>query len=184
MLRRALSAFICIQVAFSASAYAQDRGALQAASLFQQSCIRFTGRTDLLREWIRTHGLSSVPSEQAKVFAGGHPSLVFGASTPDGKMALVSENNGACRVVVEQGAASGVEQALTSILARSGVTVSEVLDRPKPSPEATQRLYRATIGLRHWVLSVTSHDHTDAPGMQPEIILLATVDDGRPLSAH
>jgi hypothetical protein len=71
-------------------ARAQDRGALQAAALFELSCVRFAGHPDLLRGWIAAHHLPQISQAQAPVFSAGHP-------------ALGSKDGGACRVLVEHG---------------------------------------------------------------------------------
>jgi hypothetical protein len=177
MSRRLFVAIALPAIMLCASAHAQDRGANQAAALFQQSCVRFTGRSDLLRDWVKAHGLPQASPDLAAHFSGGRPALMFGAGTADGKMALVSEDDGSCRVVVEHEDAAGVENALVAILQNSGVTVSSMSDRAKPG--TTQRLYSAAIGSRRWLLSVTSHEHADAPATPPEIVLLATVADGQ-----
>jgi hypothetical protein len=175
---RLVACVLCAQALLCASALADDRGALQAAALFQQSCVRFAGHPDLLRGWIGTHALPRLPAEQSGTFSGGHPAQSFGAGTADGPMVLVSEDSGACRVVVEHQSPTGVEEAVVSILTKTGVSVSLVGRREKPEKVATQSLYKASIASRHWLLSVTSHAHGDAPGTLPEVILLATVDNG------
>jgi hypothetical protein len=80
----------------------------------------------------------------------------------------------ACRARV----AASVDNALTTILIENGLVVAVVAKRERQQPAATQILYRASIGARRWLLSVTSHEHRDAPGTLPEIILLATVPAG------
>jgi hypothetical protein len=53
-----------------------------------------------------------------------------------------------------------------------------VAKRERQQPAVTQILYRTSVGAQRWLLSVTLHEHRDAPGTLPEIILFATVPAG------
>ncbi len=73
-----------------------------------------------------------------------------------------------------------VQKTLIADLERDGLTVTPVLERAKPDGTSMQAMYRASLGSNHWMLSVTEHPHMDAPGLAPQISLIATIDEGTP----
>lgn len=153
-----------------------DPDAGQIVGLFEQSCMRFAGDPAGLRSWISTHHLPQVPAEQAALFLGPiGTGEVFGASTPSGKHALVSYDSGACQVIAMAGDAPTVWRTLLALLGKLGVSVSQILVRSKPDGSSTQQLFDATLGSRHWKISITSKPHSGAPKLAPTLFLLATV---------
>jgi hypothetical protein len=179
-----LSLLIWLLLSLSGRAFAQDHDSIQAAAIFQQTCILYTGHPAPIRRWAQAHGLTAMTPEKSKGFAQRNDAVAFGLSVGGSKMALVSVDDGACKLVIQAADLANVESALASILAQSEIRVLETYDHSKPLPPTQQRMYRAAIGPRRWLLSVTSHTHDDAPGMLPEITLLATPDDGKPLAGR
>ena len=91
-------------MAVAASARAEDPPAVnakQVAGLFMQSCIRFAGDKDGLRDWAKKTGLKELPPEAQDQFLYGLPGVVFDASNQDGKFVLVSEDGGSCSTIAE-----------------------------------------------------------------------------------
>lgn len=175
---------ICASVVLATTSHAQDleRGALQAVGLFQQACVRFTENPVELRSWIAAYRLPRVPAGQAEIFAAGRPAQVFGASTDDGKLAIISYDDGSCKVMAMSASGVSAERELISVMRRLGSTVTLVADRRRPDGSATQRVYRVSSGVRRWMLSVTIHVHHEAPDMLPQLSLLATGDPGEAVS--
>ena len=67
-------------MAFTASGRADDRAAdnaNQVAGLFMQSCIRFAGDKDGLRNWAMETGLKELPAAVQELFLSGVPGVVF-----------------------------------------------------------------------------------------------------------
>ena len=153
------------------AAQAPDRNTLQTVGLFRMACMRFVGRPNDLRAWIAERHL-----RRAVDLPMGLParSQTFGASTPDGKLALVSVDDGSCAVVAEHGALALLEGALTGALRQDGVTVVQGRSLEKPDGSSVQHLYRASYGTRHWVLSITSVAYPDRLAGNPEAVLLAS----------
>jgi len=175
----ALIAMVVIVMSTASVASAQagrpDANAGQTVGLFDQSCLRFAGDTAGLRNWIWAHNLPQVQEDQAAPFLGAiGTGEVFGASTPDGKLALVSYDSGACRVVALAADAPTAENMLLTILGKLGVSVSQILSRSKPDGSSKQDVFEATLGPRRWKISITSKPHSDAPNLAPELSLLAT----------
>ncbi len=163
---------------------APDPDTPQVVGLFQ-TCMRFTGDTVALRDWIASHHLPPVPEPQAASFLGAISSgQVFGASTASGKHSLVSYDSGACQVIALSGDLRSVQQMLLNKLSGEGVTVTPSLERSEPDGRSTQHMFRAEFGQKHWVLSITSKPHTDAPNLLPELHLMATIDKGTPVSTQ
>lgn len=174
------AAFVCVFVARHSMAAAEDQApdpdAPQVVGLFEY-CMQFAGNTVGLRNWAASRRLPQVPPGQAALFLGAIDSgVVFGASTSTGKHSLVSYDKGACQVVAMSGNVDAVQQLLLANLAREGVVVTPVADQARPDGSGIQKIYRATYEQKRWTLSITTHSHTDAPGLAPEIHLLATID--------
>jgi hypothetical protein len=172
-MRNLIAVLLCLCLA--PAAQAEDRGALQAAALFEQACVAYAGQTDALRIWVNARHLPVLAHDTAMIFSQGHPAISYVASTSDGQMVLVSQDDGACRVVVKTGNPPNIRQELTSLLKKNDVKLSTVSDKADAARGATQLLYRATLGQRRWLLSVTSEKHQDAPNLAPQITMLATV---------
>jgi hypothetical protein len=150
----------------------------QVVGLFQ-TCMRFTGNASALRDWIASHHLPPVPEPQATPFLGAVGSgQVFGASTASGKHSLVSYDSGTRQVIALSGNLGSVQQMLLTNLSREGVAVTPALERSKPDGGSTQHWFRAEFGQKHWMLSITSEPHADAPSLPPELHLTATIDKG------
>jgi hypothetical protein len=158
-----------------AQAGTPDPDSEQIIGLFEQSCLSFAGNPSGLRSWVLAHHLRQLPEEQAAHFLLGlGTGEVFGASTQSGKHVLVSYDLGPCQVIAMAGDAPTVERMLLALLGKLGASVSQVLVRSTPDGSSTQELFNATLGTRHWKISIISKSHSDAPNLPPELRLLAT----------
>jgi hypothetical protein len=150
------------------------RGVLQAVGLFEQSCVRFAGAPIKLRAWISAHRLPEAFGQQAVAMLGPRAGRAFGASTADGKMALLSLDSGACEVVVEFGDKPGIDRQLAEEFSRLGAVISNRFQRDSEVRGVSQTEMDVRMGQRVWTISTTSKPHTDMPSAPPEVDLLAT----------
>lgn len=170
---RHLCLLVCVcLLGFTVPAQAEDRSAAQFANLFLQSCVRFAGDAEKLRGWATANRLGPMRTDLAPGFNDGRPGAAFVADSPDGRFALVSDDLGSCRVVIEKASAAGVEAAVLAVLRANGVT--SILAGRQEQDGRAQALYRASLGARYWLLSINARPHPEAPGAPPTIILLAS----------
>jgi hypothetical protein len=165
-------AFAAIAVPVLAQTPPNDPATAQAVGLFVQSCIPFSGDKDGLRNWIAARHLPQLPAPQAAGFLGSSGGEVFAASNATGQYALISYGVGACKVVSEEGDMQAAENILSAYLAKNGFMQTPTLKRERPG--VAMQLYHVARDGREWLLSVMRHDHSDAPGMRPELDLMAT----------
>ena len=100
--------------------------------------------------------------------------MAYGASTVDGKLALLSLDDGTCQVIMPAGDLAEVGDAMTLILKRSGIEATLSTMRDDDAKGAHQLAFAAKGRGKAWDLSITSHAHQDAPSVQPEVTLTAT----------
>jgi hypothetical protein len=178
----ALGLSVVSAVPIAAQVSAPDSNAPQIAGLFEQSCMRFAGNTAGLRAWIASQDLPVVPGTGIRFFLSDRPGRAFNASNSLGKYVLASYDDGTCEVVAMTADFGAVQETLLNDLKSDGLTITPILRRTDTDGGANQQMYRATLRQVHWVLSITEHPHTDAPGLAPELTLIATIDDGTPAS--
>jgi hypothetical protein len=152
----------------------QDKTALQALALFQHTCLPYAGMAGDLRMLAASKQMVPVPAATAAAFLGGEPGMAFWANTPDVKMVLVSNDSGACRIIMDHGDKTNVEQALQDYFTSLGILPAEIDQKVSPDGKARQSLWLASFHERSWLISVTTHAHSEAPNGLPTLILLAT----------
>jgi hypothetical protein len=171
-----VAAFLLLPSAVTAPASAQlipNSQSAQAVGLFIQTCIPFSEDASGLRKWATDRQLSRLSGELATAFLGDvGKGQAFSASNSTGRYVLLSYDNGTCRVVAEQGDMQVAEGVLLAYLSTHGFAVTP--SRSEQRSGAAQKIYIVTARDRHWTLSVTQHDHSDAPSVQPQLDLLAT----------
>jgi hypothetical protein len=147
-------------VAVAASARAEDPpvvNAKQVAGLFMQSCVRFAGDKDGLRDWAKKNGLKELPPEVQDQFLYGLPGMVFDASNTDGKFVLVSEDGGSCSAIAEAASGSSVVADLEQDLNDAKISFKVTLEKnDAEEKELKHREYMATQGDRGWLLLVST----------------------------
>ena len=152
----------------------QDPTAVEAITLFQHSCLPFAGMPAALRDWVARKNFVAVPSTTATALLGGEPGQAWWASTPDVKMVLVSNDTGACRILMAHGDKANVDQALQDYFVSIGSPATKVYDKASPDGETHQTLLTAAFRDRTWLVSTTTHSKDDAPGEKPMLIILTT----------
>ena len=131
--------------------------AKQVAGLFMQSCVRFTGDRDGLREWAVQTGLKTLPQSVQDRFLSGLPGQVFDASNKDGKFVLVSEDGGPCSVIAEMASGTGVITALEQDLNEARISFRMTAEKSDPQEtDLRHREYQASKGERGWLLLVST----------------------------
>jgi hypothetical protein len=123
----------------------------ELVGLFIQGCMPFVGDAAALRAWATHTGLPAVPDPARGTFLHGAPGQVFDGSTSDGKLALVSSDDGLCSVVTDKAERQAVADALEAGFRQAGLTFRLVIERDD-SHVATihDREYLATRNGRAW----------------------------------
>jgi hypothetical protein len=125
--------------------------ARQLAGLFLQSCVRFAGDRNGLRDWAHRTGLADVPEPARATFLNGAPGKALDASNPSGKFVLLSDDAGGCSVVAEMANGPALFDALETDMRQAGIGFT--LSRDIADPEEKQlrhREYAASQGARTW----------------------------------
>jgi hypothetical protein len=131
--------------------------AAQAAGLFMQSCVRFAAQPHALRHWAEGRQLAQLPGVSANSFLYGLPGRVYDATTPAGKLVLVSQDGGSCSVVADQANGTALLDRLDADLKAAGITYTITADGPDPQEKALHnRAYDASFGGRRWLMLIST----------------------------
>jgi hypothetical protein len=174
-----VSVAVILGLGTAASAATPNSDAPETAGLFEHSCLVFIGQPDQLRAWIAQHDLPEVTGDQKLSLLNGSAGIAFWANNKAGNRGLVSYDDGGCKVVAEASNFDLADKRLLDDLRGATVTVTMVTERTKPDGSAHQKLYRAFIGQKKWIYSITAHAIPGHPDMPPQLDLIATVDTGQ-----
>jgi hypothetical protein len=152
----------------------QDRVVLQAVGLFQHSCLPFAGYAGNLRQWAASKNLMELPDSVAQPFLSGAAGKAFNASTADGKLILLSRDDGACMVISPYGNRQHADDALLGVFRTVGAATTLVRDSVSPDGKAEQTLEKVTLQQRAWHVSVTGLRHPEDSSSPSNLILMAT----------
>jgi hypothetical protein len=146
---------------------ARADAAQQMVGLFIQGCLQFAGNPPDLRAWAKRNGLPPVPEQARATFLHGAPGHVFDGSTPDGKLVLVSSDDGQCSVVAEKIVAQTGAEALEAGFHQAGLAFRLVIERDDPHQTGVHhREYLAAKDSRGWrVLLATTKDPAGGTAM-------------------
>jgi hypothetical protein len=123
----------------------------QLVGLFIQGCMPFAGNPAALRDWAARTGVPAVPEQARVAFLHGAPGQVFDGSTAEGKLVLVSSDDGICSVVTDLAVQQAVVDALEAGLQRAGAAFRLAIERDdKQVPDIHDREYLATKNGRGW----------------------------------
>jgi hypothetical protein len=176
-MRRGLAIALTAACGFPGGAHAQravqDPVAVQAVDLFQHTCLPFAGLPADLRAWAVSRNLPAVPTETAAPLMGG-PGQAFRATTPIARMVLISNDSGACRIIMEHADKANVDQALLDYFDSIGSPAAKVDERISPDSQTRQTLWMVSFRKRSWLISTTSHAQAAAPGQLPMLTILTT----------
>ncbi len=157
-----------------AQAVMQDRATLQAVGLFQHSCLPYAGYAGNLRQWVAGKKLSELPPDVASRFLSGAPGKAFNASTVDGKLILVSRDDGACMVVTPFASQLRAKEELLGVFRSEGAVTTLVSDKMSRDGLVEQRLEKVTLANQAWHVSITARLHPEDPAALSNLILMAT----------
>ncbi len=141
----------------------------------------FAGNPSALRAWAGKTGLPAVPEQARAAFLHGAPGQVFDGSTAEGKLVLVSSDDGICSVVTDQAVQQAVVDTLEAGLNRAGAAFRLAIERDdKNLPEIHDREYLATKDGRGWrVLVATVKDPKGGEAMLTAAPEVDTVPGGK-----
>ena len=150
-----------------APAEARAEAAEQLAGLFIQGCVPFAGNPSALRTWAKRTGLPAVPEQARAAFLHGAPGQVFDGTTADGKLVLLSSDDGLCSVVADRSERQAAADALEAGLRQAGVVFRLVIERDDSHlPAIHDREYLATKDGRGWrILLATAKDDRGGEAM-------------------
>ncbi len=151
-----------------------DRPTLQVVGLFQQACLPYAGYVHNLRQWAAGKNLHELPPAIAAQFLLGAPGNAFDASTPDGKLVLVSRDDGACMVATPVASHFRANQLLQGIFRNEGAAVTPITDKVSSDGKVEVTLEKVTLAQQAWHVSVTSRPHPEDPAALANLILTAT----------
>lgn len=132
----------------------------ELAGLFVRACLSHAGQPAALRRWAAETRLPEVPDPARRAFLAGAAGMVFDASTPGGKFALLSGDDGVCAAVTDHADDRETIAALEAALREAGATFRLVIERDdKRNPVLHHREYLAAKGTRSWrILAATVRD--------------------------
>ena len=134
----------------------------------------FAGLPRDLRSWIAAHHLAAVGPAATQALLRGEPGEAFWASTSDGKMVLVSNDNGSCSIFLPAADKATVDTALQDYFNSLGSPAAQMDDKTSPDGKAHQTLWMVSVRNRSWLISTTSHAPDDNSGARPMLIIVAT----------
>jgi hypothetical protein len=135
--------------------------------LFIQGCMPFAGNPAALRDWAARTGVPAVPEQARVAFLHGAPGQVFDGSTPDGKLVLVSSDDGICSVATDMAVQKAAADALEAAFRQAGVAFRLAIERDdRHIPNIHDREYLATKDGRGWrILLATVKDDKGGEAM-------------------
>jgi hypothetical protein len=139
----------------------------ELSALFLQSCLPFAGNPAALRQWAAGRKLPEVPEPARSAFLDNAPGVVFDASSAEGKLALLSSDDGICAVVTDHAGDRETAQELERVLTDAGVKFRLVIERDdKLNPKLHHREYLATRQGHSWrILAATVREQTPGRAM-------------------
>ena len=113
--------------------------------------MEFAGDASALRDWAKQTGLPPVPEKARVAFLRGVPGQAFDGSTAEGRLALISADDGTCSAAAEQATQQAVIDAVEAGFRQAGLTSTLVTERDDTVLTAIHdRVYRVTKGKRSW----------------------------------
>jgi hypothetical protein len=137
------------------------------SGLFIQGCLPFAGNPPALRRWASQNGLPAVAEQARSAFLHGAPGQVFNGSTSEGKLVLVSSDDGLCSVVTDKVTQQSAVEGLEAGLRQAGLAFRLVIERDDAHlNDIHNREYLATKDGRGWrILLATVKEAKDGEAM-------------------
>jgi hypothetical protein len=129
----------------------------ELVGLFIQGCMEFSGDASALRDWAKQTGLPPVPEKARLAFMRGVPGQVFDGSAAEGRLALISADDGTCSAAAEQATQQAVDDAVEAGFRQAGLTFTLVGERNDSALTAVHdREYHVTKEVRNWQVLVAT----------------------------
>ncbi len=151
-----------------------DRPTLQAVGLFQQACLPYAGYVHNLRQWAGGKNLRELPAPIAAHFLLGGKGVAFDASTPNGRLVLVSRDDGGCMVATPVASQFRANQLLQGIFRNEGAAVTPMSDKVSTDGKVEVTLEKVTLAQQAWHVSVTARLHPEDPAALANLVLMAS----------
>lgn len=147
-------------------------GSLQAAGLFRMACLDNAGDSAGVRAFLDGHGLQRFPAEASKAFLQSRRGVAYNATAKDIRLAVSSEDDGACTVFADHADARVLASTLEELWQRLGIRYVLIRDHDDESMKTLHhRAYHLKIGERIFLTVMT----TDAaPGKIQAFITLSS----------
>jgi hypothetical protein len=137
-----------------AASPAEDN-ATDLTGLFMQSCNRFVGNPQGLRDWAGSAGLHELPQAGEQAFLHGAPGRVFDASDATGKFVVVSGDGGACSAIAETADGGALVDDLERSLRQAGIAFTLTREQDDSVEKSLhQRGYVASKDTSQWQILV------------------------------
>ncbi len=145
----ALAVLLCM-----AAGPAQDN-ATELVGLFGQSCLRFAGDRQGLRDWAQSIGLHELPPEGEQAFLYGSPGKVFDATNAVGKFVVVSNDDGSCAAIAQRADGAALTADLEQSLRAAGIAFTVTQDKDDSAENSLHhRDYAASKDTLRWHILV------------------------------
>jgi hypothetical protein len=119
--------------------------------------MEFAGDAPALREWAQHNGLPPVPEKSRVAFLRGVPGQAFDGSAAEGRLALISADDGTCSAAAEQATQQAVNDAVEAGFHQAGLTFTLVTERDDTVLTTIHdREYRVNKGKRGWQVLVAT----------------------------
>lgn len=154
-----------------ASAQAPDNpspAAAQLIGLFTQTCVQFAGRRDALRDFLTRKGVPELSEGGKAIFLRARKGVGYDATNKVTRLALVSEDNGACTAFMGEGGNADIISQVRSLFRGLHVQLEQVSDDQKPDRRTA--IDRLTVGDKAYNL-VTSTNGNPSASIQAAITL-------------
>jgi hypothetical protein len=137
-----------------AEAQAENFSAVQTGGLFIQTCVRFSGDKDGLRQFLADKHMPVMNSAGSGYFLDdGRSGVVYDASNRSGRLAVVSHDDGSCTATSESADGDTAVGAVESFLRDSHIAFKLTGDHPNAHATAVrERSFDASFGPRRWQL--------------------------------
>jgi hypothetical protein len=140
-MRRWLVLALCGSFTATAQAQERDMAARQAVGLFQQACISQFGDIAKVRAFLEDKHVPHASEGLTRALLAGRPGMVYDASNPTGRYAVVAQTDGLCTVAAPQAKAADVIPELEEAIKGLGMTIYLLQNRAGVDPRLHHRDY-------------------------------------------
>ncbi len=132
-----------------------EGGARHAVGLFMKTCVQFTGDPTAVRNFLNEHHVPELNSQGRAIFVRDHVGIGYDASNKVTRLAVVSEDNGACTVFGEKADPSKIPELIEATAKGQGIQIDQ--NGSKENEGTVSHFYTVTINARHFKLVVITN---------------------------